>query len=97
MDIQFYIEPETGYPHIYRHGVEEYEVEDVLYDYIEDWPGRRGTRQAIGQTRGGRYLTVVYRKDPATGGINVITAYDLRGSDLAAYRRRQRGKGRGAR
>ena len=26
MDIQFYIDPETGYPHIHRHGVEEYEV-----------------------------------------------------------------------
>ena len=32
MDIRFYIDPETGYPHIYRHGVEEYEVEDVLLD-----------------------------------------------------------------
>ena len=97
MDIRFYIDPEMGYPHIYRHGVEEYEVEDVLSDYTEDWPSRRGSRWAIGQTRGGRYLTVVYRRDPATDSITVITAYELRGSDLAAYRRRQRRRGRGAR
>lgn len=95
MNLRFYIEPETGYPHIYRHGVAEYEVEDVLSDYTEDWPSRRGSRSAIGQTGGGRYLMVVYRSDRATGDIIVITAYELRGSALAAYRRRQRRRGAG--
>ncbi len=95
MDVRFYIDPETGLPHIYRHGVAEYEVEDVLSDYNEDWQSRRGSRSAIGQTRGGRYLMVVYRRDRATGGITVITAYELRGGALAAYRRRQRRRGAG--
>ena len=94
MDVRFYIDPETGLPHINRHGVEEYEVEDVLTDYTEDWLSRRGSRAAIGQTRGGRYLMVVYRRDSETGRITVITAYDLRGGALAAYRRRQRRRGR---
>ena len=97
MDIRFYIDPEMRYPHIYRHGVEEYEVEDVLLDAGEYRPSRGNSRVANGQTRAGRYLRVVYRIDPATNSISVITAYDLRGNDLAAYRRRQRRKGRGAR
>ena len=93
MDLEFYIDPETGMPHIYRHGVEEYEVEDVLDSDYEDWHSRRGSREANGQTRGGRYLTVVFRSDNESGRIFVITAYDLR-SALEAYRRRQRRKGR---
>lgn len=94
MHLRFYIDPETGYPHIYRHGVEEYEVEDVLIDRTEDWRSRSGSRAAIGQTRSGRYLMVVYRRDNETDRITVITAYDLRGSALQAYRRRERRKGR---
>ena len=95
MDVRFYIDPETGLPHIYCDGVAEYEVEDVLSDYTEDWQSRRGSRSAIGQTRGGRYLTVIYRRDHAAGGITVITAYELRGGALAAYRRCQRRRGGG--
>jgi hypothetical protein len=29
MDIRYFIDPETGLPHIYRHGVTEEDVEDV--------------------------------------------------------------------
>ena len=96
MDLQFYIDPETGMPHIYRHGVEEYEVEDVLADYYttEDRQGRDRLRSAIGQTRGGRYLRVIFREDRETGQITVITAYDLRGSARQAHRRRKRRRGR---
>ena len=83
-------------PHIYRHGVEEYEVEDVLADYstTEDRQGRDGLRSAIGQTGDGRYLRVIYREDRETGQITVVTAYDLRGSARQAYRRRERRRGR---
>ena len=94
MDLEFYIDPETGMPHIYRHGVEEYEVADVLDGDYENWHSRRGSREANGKTRGGRYLTVVFRPESESGQIFVITAYDLRGSALGAYRRRQRRKGR---
>lgn len=94
MDLEFYIDPETGMPHIYRHGVEEYEVEDVLEDYIENRQSRDDLRSAIGQTRGGRYLRVIYRQDCEMRRIYVITAYDLRGNARSGYRRRQRRKGR---
>ena len=47
MNLRFYIDPETGYPHIYRHGVGEYEVEDVLRDdWTVDLPSRRGAAPA---------------------------------------------------
>lgn len=51
----------------------------------------------MGRLGPGANLRVVYREDPAIDSITVITAYDLRGKDRAAYRRRQSRKGRGAR
>jgi hypothetical protein len=45
---------------------------------------------AIGQTEAGRYLRVIYVPDPEPSSVFVITAYELRGKALAAYRRRRR-------
>lgn len=94
MSIRFYVDSESGSPHIHRHGVDEAEVQDVLSNPGEDRPGREGARVAIGQTRHGRYLRVIYAPDAR--GPFVITAYELTGKPLMAYRRRQRstrGKG----
>jgi len=93
MDIRFYRDPTTGEPHIYKHGVTEDEVEDVLRRPGEDRLGREGARVAIGQTRAGRCLRVIYVPDPEPASLFVITAYELRGKPLPAYRRRQRRKG----
>lgn len=90
MQLRFYFDPETGEPHIYRHGVSEEEVEEVLYRPGDDFPARGETRNALGQTLAGRYLRVVYVLDPDSLGAFVITAYDLDGKALAAYRRRRR-------
>jgi hypothetical protein len=92
MSIRFYIDPETGMPHIHNHQVFEDEVEDILRRPGEDRPGRDNSRVAIGQTRDGRYLKVVYVPDADRNGIFVITAYDLTGKPLTAYRRRKRRK-----
>ena len=92
MDIRFYVDPETGEPHISCHGVTEDEVADAIQNPGEDRPGREGARVAIGQTRGGRYLRVIYVPEP--GGALVITAYELSGKPLMAYRRRRRRKGK---
>ena len=91
MDFRFYIDPSTDQPHIYNHGIEEYEVEDVMQNALEDRPARNGTRETLGQTRGGRYLRVVYVPDdyPADSFF-IITALDIRGNTLRALRRRQR-------
>lgn len=43
----------------------------------EDRPGRKGSRVAIGQTRSGRYLRVIYVPDPEPDSVFVITAYEL--------------------
>ena len=94
MNFRYYINPERGYPHIYDHGVEEYEVEDVIIDLDEDVRGQGNSRIAIGQTRGGRYLQVVYVRDPEPNSVFVITAYELTGRPLAAYRRRMRRRNR---
>jgi hypothetical protein len=93
MNIRFYLDPATGEPHIYNHGVTEDEVEDVVCRPGEDRPGREVSRVAIGQTRAGRYVRVIYVPDPEPDSIFVITAYELRGKPLTAYRRRRRRKG----
>lgn len=92
MNIRFYIDPETGLPHIYRQNVFENEVEDVLRRPGEDRLGREGSRVAIGQTQAGRYLRVIYVPDPKPDSVFVITAYELKGKPLTAYRRRRRGR-----
>ena len=94
MNLRFYIDPETNLPHIYRHGVDENEVSDVLMWPGEDRPGKEGARVAIGQTMAGRYLRVIYVPDPAPNSVFVITAYELQGKPLKAYKRRRKGRGR---
>jgi hypothetical protein len=49
-----------------------------------------GLRVAIGQTRAGRYLRVIYVPDPDQHEVFVITAYDLCGKPRLAYRSRRR-------
>jgi hypothetical protein len=92
--IRFYINRDTGLPHIYSHGVREDEVEQVLRHPGEDRPGKEDSRVAIGQTGAGRYLRVIYVPDPEPDSVFVLTAYDLTGKPLLAYRRRRRKRGK---
>ena len=92
MNLRFFVDPATDQPHIYNHDVDESEVQDILEMPAEDRAGRDGARVAIGRTTGGRYLRVIYRREPASDEIVVITAYDLRGKPLRAFRRRKRRK-----
>jgi hypothetical protein len=88
--LRFYIDPETGEPHIYNHDVDEAEVAEVLAKPAEDRPGRDGSRVALGATAAGRHLRVIYVAEP--GSTFVITAHELRGKPLLAFRRRRRRK-----
>ena len=90
--VRFYIDPESGQAHVLRHGVSENEVEEALDRLGEDRAGREGSRVAIGRTVAGRYLRVIYVPDPEPGSVFVITAYEIRGKPLAAYRQRIRRK-----
>ena len=94
MNVRFYVDAERESPHIHGHGIDEEEVIDVLSSPGEDRPGREGSRVAIGKTRAGRYLRVIYVPDPEPESVFVITAYELRGKPLLAYRRRLRRKGK---
>lgn len=94
MDMRFCIDAETGQPHIFGHGVTEEEVRQVLVRGGDDFRGRRNSRIRFGQTMTGRYLKVVYVPDEERDSVFVITAYDLKGKALKAFRRRQRRKRR---
>lgn len=69
----------------------EDEVVEVLDEPGEDRAGREGSRIAVGQTASGRYLRVIYIPDPEPDSV-FITAYELRGKPLAAFRKRRRKK-----
>lgn len=92
MKTRFYIDPATELPHIYEDDVHEDEAEQVLIRPSEDRPGKDGSRVAIGQTKAGRTLRVIYVPDPEPESVFVITAYELKGKQLKAFRRRLRGR-----
>jgi hypothetical protein len=92
MELRFYLDPGSGEPHIHQHQVSEQEAEDVLRRPIEDRAGRDGARVAIGQTKAGRYLRVVYVPDPEPESLFVITAFDLGPKALRALKRRRKKK-----
>jgi len=89
MYIEFYTDKDTGEPHIARHNVETWEAIDILENAELNYDGRGGTRVAIGQTRNGRYLRVIYRRLDA-GGRRIITAFDLSANAKRALRRTRR-------
>ena len=90
MNIRYYIDSETGLPHIYKHNISELEVETVLKKPGEDRAGKEGSRIAIGQTESGKFIRIIYVPEPVKESIFVITAYEIRGNVLKAYRRRRR-------
>jgi hypothetical protein len=47
---------------------------------------------AIGRTEAGRILRVIYVRDPKPDSVFVVTAYELSGKPLVAFRRRMKKK-----
>ncbi len=92
MELRFWNDPETGLPHIYTHGVSEEEVRQVLGRPGLGYTEERNACVRLGQTTAGRYLKVVYVPDEGGGSAFVVTAYELKGKALKAYRRRKRRK-----
>ena len=66
LEVRCYIDPVTGQPHIYGHGVDEEEVIDVLERPAEDRPGRDGSRVALGRTTRWPVLAGYLRAGPRT-------------------------------
>jgi hypothetical protein len=92
MEVRYYLDPDTGQPHIYGHGVTEQEVEQVLRGRGEDLRATGNSRRKIGETSDGRYLQVFYVPDEDPDSVFVITAYEPQGKAKQAFRRRQRRK-----
>ncbi len=92
MIIRFYIDPDTSEPHIFEHGVSADEVREVLRKPLEEAKSRKHSIIALGQTRAGRYLKIIYSRDEDNDGIFVITAFDLPPKQIAALGRRMRGR-----
>jgi hypothetical protein len=90
MELRFWIDPESGLPHIFDHGVSKEEVRQVIARTGEEFPGRDGSRIRLGQTEAGRYLQVVYVPDDVGDGAFVVTAFDMSPKAKHGYRRRQR-------
>jgi hypothetical protein len=90
MEVRFVIDLHTGLPHITQHNVEPQEVLEVFRNRPDDIPNRDDTRMCEGQTAQGRCLRVIYTVSRTDGSVLVITAYDLIGKSLQAYRRRRR-------
>ena len=59
------------------------------HDQARIGPALRAQESPLGRLQG-RYLRVIYV--PEVGGVFVITAYELTGKPLLAYRRRKRRK-----
>lgn len=87
MRFRFFIDPKTGEPHIYEHGVTEREVEQVFEDDPYKTVAREGAYQVSGQTWGGRYLRIVYREE-GPDEVFVIHARDLRKREKRTYRKK---------
>ncbi len=92
MEVRYYLDPDSGQPHIYGHEVSEQEVEEVLRGRGEDLRAARDSRRKIGRTAAGRILQIFYVPDEDPESVFVITAYELRGKAKKAFRRRQRRK-----
>ena len=95
MRYEFYLDAESGQPHLYRHGVDESEVIEVFEDAGLRWHNAEGKWVLIGKTRSGRFLQVVYlvleENPPATF---VITAYTPKRELISAYRRHMKKRNR---
>lgn len=92
MELRFWIDPDTNLPHIYGHGVTEPEVRQVLKRPGLNVRASGNSRSIMGQTPAGRHLKVVFVPDEEHDSGFVVTAYELRGKALRAYRRAQRRK-----
>ena len=78
MEFKFYINPDSGKLHIHDHDVDPEDIFDFFSQRtILERKRQDGSFEAFGRIPSGRFLTVVYRKEPPDT-IFVITAFDLK-------------------
>ena len=74
MEIRYFIDAETGLPHIYRHDVTEADVDDILRRPIEDRPGELARLSPWCEPKRDGILRIVFVPDPKPDSVFVITA-----------------------
>ena len=89
MNLRFNLDS-FGDPHIWNHNVSETEVAEAMADPLESVKGRGTSVIAIGQTRSGRYIKVIYSPDDVGDGIFIVTAFDVPPKQIRALMRRKR-------
>lgn len=94
MEIRFWIDRQTGEPHILRHGVSQDGAIEVLSRPMQELAGRDGAIICLGQTVAGRYLGIVHVPDSGRESIFVITGYELGPKAIKALRRHLKRKKR---
>jgi hypothetical protein len=81
---------DSNIEHIGDHGLQDYEVEEViLFGKPIYLKGRDNTYYAYGVTENGRYLFIVF-KTKASATIRVITARDMVHKERRYYKERRR-------
>lgn len=73
--------------HIARHGIDPDEVEDVVFGPRSSTRSRNDTYRLVGQTRAGRYLTVILAPR-GRGLFYVVTARDANPGERRTFQRR---------
>ncbi|MBC7784963.1 MAG: hypothetical protein H7144_14085 [Burkholderiales bacterium] len=93
MNVSFHTDSD-GELHISAHNVREVEVIEALSRPLEIVAGRDDSYTAIGRTRAGRLLKIIYTDAVDKDGIFVITAFDLPRKQEKALKRRLKRKNR---
>jgi len=88
MEVREFEWDDRNIEHIARHNVLPDEVEDVAFD-DEPWirKGRKGTRDMLGYTIGGRYLFIVYSLKNK-GIARIIPAMDMDEKTRKLYKKK---------
>jgi len=87
MTIQNLIWDEWNVEHIARHGVKPEEVEQVCRSNYFFTKGRQNTYRVIGQTQGGRYLTIILAPR-GQGDFYPVTARDADNKERRRFKKR---------
>jgi len=85
MDMRFYLDPDSGLPHIYQHGVREDEVEQILRGKGEDVAAKDGARRNSDKRTRDATCKSIYTFDDLGLSIFVITAYGVQSLSCADY------------
>lgn len=84
---------EANEDELWDHRIRQWEVDDVFWNrpvWAPNKRGRSGDYLMVGETDGGRKLTIVVQVKPVTKQLRPITGWGSTQGDLSRYGRRRR-------